>query len=416
MNYSQSLNYLNSFYNFERVLHYPNNRAWNLKRMQILLDWAGHPEKNFFPVLIAGTKGKGSTGFFLESILSASGISAGFYSSPHLETPRERIRLNGRMISESAWTRGFEKIKSILERHSLPKTLGDFTYFEIMTLLALLVFKERKVKIGIFEAGMGGRLDATNVLNAKIAILTPVYLDHEAFLGNTIAKIAREKVAIVRPGADVVVSPQLQEADQVIRQDIDKKRARLWPVVPIHNRELGLQGDYQTVNAGAALQVARLLEQKYGFQIREKDGLSGLTRKNWPGRWELLEKDREYLLDGAHNPSSIEALVRNLKKQFAKRESILIFGTSRDKKSAAMLKALSGFFDKVILSPTINPRTREVGNLLAESRNLFKMIFPVSGVQEALELSRKLSESKTLIVITGSFYLIGEARKALNHA
>ena len=218
MTYSQSLNYLNSFLNLERIIFTPNNRLWNLERMELLLKWFSHPEKSFFPVLIAGTKGKGSTGFFLESILIEAGIRTGFYSSPHLEDPRERIRIQGRMISKKVWCKGVEAIRRVLKKYSVSplrmpprfekEIMRGVTYFEILTLLAALLFKKAGIKAGIFEVGMGGRLDATNALGAKVVILTPVHLDHEAILGGTIAKIAVEKAAVVHKGSEVVLSPQ----------------------------------------------------------------------------------------------------------------------------------------------------------------------------------------------------------------
>jgi len=208
MNYSESLRYLNSFLNLERITFIPGNRLWNLRRMQILLKWFPPKKRaqDFLPILIAGTKGKGSTGYFLESILGASRIPCGFYTSPHLEDPRERIRIRGRMVSRGVWTRGVNQIRKGLTGRRLPPAAGEFTYFEIMTLLAILLFRQAGLRIGIFEVGMGGRLDATNALAAPLVILTPINLDHEAFLGNTVGKIAAEKAAIIHRGARVVVT------------------------------------------------------------------------------------------------------------------------------------------------------------------------------------------------------------------
>ncbi len=415
MKYSDSLHYLNSFLNFERITYHPKNHLWNLDRMRILLDWFDHPEKNFFPILIAGTKGKGSTGFFLESVLAASGIRTGFYSSPHLEDPRERIRLATKMVSQREWLNGIREIHRVLSKRHLNPGYGDFTYFEIMTLLAMLIFRKQGIQVGIFEVGMGGRLDATNVLNAQLAILTPIYLDHEAFLGNTVTQIAREKAAIIRPNADVVVSPQSPEARLVIDREIRKKKAGLLKAAP-YKGSVGLAGDYQKINAGAAVQAAKVLRQKHGFSIPNQAIFKGLKASGWPGRFERFSGRPEYVLDGAHNPSSIEALTRVLRKKYAGRDRLLIFGTSRDKKSAAMLKELGSFFDRVILAPLPTVRSQEMAVLMREARPHFRFIFPAFNIRRALDLAKQIAQAKTLVVATGSFYLIGEIRKLIRHA
>lgn len=409
MRYTASLRYLHSFLNLERIQFHPQNRLWNLERIRFLMDWFGDPSKSFFPILIAGTKGKGSTGFFLESILKGSGIPVGFYSSPHLEDPRERIRLQGKLVSKQNWAEGVHKIQGLLKRKKLPPGFGDFTYFEIMTLLAVLLFKEAKVKIAIFEVGMGGRLDATNILDAELVILTPIHLDHEAFLGNTIAKIAREKAAIIRRGADVVMSPQAKPAEREILSRVRKMNARLWRS-SFYEGRLGLEGDFQRINAGSAVKAAMVLRESCGFNVSKSGIVQGLRNHGWPGR---LERLRGILLDGAHNPASAAALVGYLKKRFRWRESILIFGTSRDKRSDLMLQKLGGFFPTAILTRAATPRAQEIGKLLIEARPYFKTIYPAATTQEALDLARRLSGPKTLIVVTGSFYLIGEARKIL---
>ncbi len=412
MDYSNSLHYLNSFLNLERI-QVPTPRTWNLGRMRLLMDWAGHPEKSFFPVLIAGTKGKGSTGFFLESILKASGQRTGFYSSPHLQDPRERIRLNGKMISKNLWAKEIGKIRRMLSGRRLPKSLGEFTYFEIMTLLAMLAFKKEGVEIAIFEIGMGGRLDATNVLRPKLVMLTPVHLDHEAILGNTIAKIAGEKAAIIKPRSYVVAAPQVPEAMKVIRAQVRKAKARLYPhangrQVPA---KLGLAGDFQRMNAGVAVQAANLLQSRFGFQITPQGRLKGLANRHWPGRMETIRSGGvEFLLDGAHNPISIEALVRNLKQMSPARKQILVFGTARDKKADRMLSILAQSFDEVILTHAANPRSYEVEALLLKAKGLFKRIYPFAKVSEAIAFAQRHASSKSRVVVTGSFYLIGEAR------
>lgn len=472
MRYSDSLRYLSRFLNLEQITFQPDNRLWNLERMKILLEWFGHPEKDFFSVIIAGTKGKGSSGFFLESILLESGIPVGFYHSPHLEEPTERIRLNGRSISRRLWGKGLDQIRRVLNRRKIPlrlgppqrgrtrragqpfavpSRLGEFTYFEILTLLAILTFKSQGIRTGIFEVGMGGRLDATNALRAPLAILTPISLDHEAILGSTVQKIAGEKAAVIHPRAQVVVGPQKKEALEVIRRRAVKVKARMWyafPVPPMSfpnavvgnpdsgsplktcgddmkkvngQLRIGLKGDYQESNAEMAAEAARVLRSSFGFPISNTAIYKGLRHTGWPGRWELFGKGPLFLLDGAHNPASVQALVRNLKKMYPRRkrglspfsETILIFGVSRDKRSREMLQILSGYFTTVILTSGFSPRAKEMETLLVEARDLFPRIFPAAGVQDALRLARGFAAKKGLVVATGSFYLIGEMRRLL---
>lgn len=414
MNYSDSLRYLDSFLNLERISLTSSGRSWNLDRMRLLLKWFGNPEKNLLTVLIAGTKGKGSTGFFLDSVLHHAGYRTGFYSSPHLQDPRERIRLNGRLVSKDLWISGIREIRKGLLNKDLPPSLGDFTYFEIMTLLAVLIFKRARVQAAVFEVGMGGRLDATNALSPEIVLLTPIHLDHEAILGNTIAKIAGEKAAIIKPNVHAVVAPQSQEAMRKISARILQQKAKRWAAADTGKYSLGLEGDYQKVNAGMALRAAFLLRDFYGLSFSEKAVKKGLeTRQQWPGRMELFKGKPDVLLDGAHNPISIEALVRNLERLSRGRRRVLVFGTSRDKKADIMLKTLSGFFDRVILTQAPNPRSYEVGALLFKAGGLFKQILPCREIAEAVFLAKKLAGPDGLVVVTGSFYVIGEARKNL---
>jgi dihydrofolate synthase/folylpolyglutamate synthase len=414
MNYSNSLRYLNSFLNLERIIYHPKNWIWNLERMRFLLRVFGEPQKSFFPVLIAGTKGKGSTGFFLQSILKASGVRSGFYSSPHLEDPRERIRILGKTVSKECWTKGLLQIQSRLKSQKVPKGMGDFTYFELMTLLAVLLFREANVEVGIFEAGLGGRLDATNVLDVRLSILTPIELDHEQILGRTVAKIAGEKAAIVRRYGDVVVAPQRhREAMEVIRRQCRAKKARSVFSGNAAGFDLGLAGDFQRMNAGAALEAAVLLKEHYGFKVSPRGILQGLQAKDWPGRFELFRGHPDILLDAAHNPASVTVLVRNLQKMYPKRRRILLFASSRDKRSDQMLEVLGSYFSEVILTRIPNTRSQEIGTLLAQARGFFRQIYPVATATEAWSLAKELADRQTLVVVTGSFYLLGEIRKMI---
>ncbi len=408
MNFSESLSYLNSFLNFER-LHHTGNFAWNLRRMRILLEWAGHPEKNYPRVVIAGTKGKGSTGFFLESFLESYGVRTGFYSSPHLQDPRERIRIRGRIISREAWAREVSEVRRLLQRRKMPAACGAVTYFEILTLMAALAFKRAGVQVGIFEAGLGGRLDATHALKAGLAIITPIHFDHEAILGNTLAKIAGEKAALIEPGGAVVTGHQPAPALAVITRQARKQKALLYRSNPYPGK-LALEGDFQRANAGSAWKALEILKEKHGLVLGKN---ARKTSFKWPARLELIRKaGGSFLLDGAHNPVSIQALVRNLQKG-KKRVPLAVFGVSRDKNSELMLKNLSRYFKEIILVKNPGPRAQAPAILLKQARGLFRLVFTVPDVRDALELAKARAGTNTAVV-TGSFYLAGEARGLLN--
>jgi dihydrofolate synthase/folylpolyglutamate synthase len=442
MNYSRSLRFLNSFADLEKLAQLPKNPFFNLRRMEHLLKISGHPEKNFFPILIAGTTGKGSTGFFLESILKANGIRTGYYHSPHVEEPRERIRLQGEKASPELWAEGLSKVRELLQKDPVPENFGALTYFEILTFLAIWIFAKKGVRVGIFEIGLGGRLDATNILKAPLVILTPIHLDHEAFLGSTIAKIAAEKAAIIKPHGHVVIGRQCAEAFGVIRRAVKKNRGSLWRATPVSGHiPLGLAGDFQRTNAGVALKASEIVREHFGFPVSSGPSREGLRCRNWKGRMESFRRGgRHFILDGAHNPISMKSLVMslrgaapkagrrgNLSKDSRKKRSPrpasrarddekevwLIFGAMNDKNSRRMLEVLSGSFPRVVLTGIAGNRAKPVAMLVGEAKGLFNCVLTAQNAGEALALVKKASSPGATIVVTGSFYLIGEMRKLL---
>ena len=413
MNYSQALRYLNSFTDLEKLSALPGNSFFNLRRMEHLLEISRHPEKQFFPILIAGTTGKGSTGFFLESILQANGIRAGYYHSPHVETSRERIRIAGEMVSRESWTKGLSEIRKLLQARPLAAKFGRLTYFEILTFLAIWIFSKKAVEVGIFEIGLGGRLDATNVLQAPLVILTPIHLDHEAFLGNTIAKIAAEKAAILKPCGHTVIARQCPEALSVIRGAVKRSAGILWQAAPISGIPLGLDGDFQRINAGVALKAAEILGKNFNFKLSSELAKKGLCSRKWIGRMESFHRGgRQFILDGAHNPLSVKELVRSLRSS-RMRNPWLVFGAMNDKNSREMLRVLSSYFSKVILTGIAGNRAKPVAMLLEEAKGLFKCVLAAQNVRESFALVKKASRPSARVVVTGSFYLVGEARRLL---
>lgn len=414
MNFRQSLTYLNSFVNLEKIVLNPRNRLMNLDRMRYLLALFGHPEESFFPVVISGTKGKGSTGFFLQAILKEAGIPAGFYSSPHLETPRERIRVGARNISEKQWARILTRIQKKLGQEKFPRRLGDLTYFEMMTLMAVLAFQESGLRVGIFEVGMGGRLDAVNALDAELSIVTTIGLDHEAFLGNTTSKIAKEKAGIFRKGAWALLAPQDAAAWRALMKQAGLRGTTLEEVRPLQGYRLGLPGEFQKVNAALAVRASELLKTEFGFEVLPSAVRKGLLQSGWPGRLEVFPGKPEVVIDAAHNPASAEALAEAVSKNLKKKRNILVFGVSRDKKSGPMLKSLSRVSADAVLTQASAPRSQDVAVLMKESQGLFPRIFPAPNCRTALSLAKTIARPQDRILVTGSFYLAGEARTWLS--
>ena len=283
----------------------------------------------------------------------------------------------------------------------------------MLTFLAVRIFAKEGVKIGIFEIGLGGRLDATNVLKAPLVILTPIHLDHEAFLGNTISKIAAEKAAIIKPQGHTVVGKQCPDAFRVILRAVKRNRGTLWKAKPVGGIPLGLAGDFQKWNAGVALKAAEILRKYFDFSIKSERSMEGLLSGNWKGRMESFHQGgRKFILDGAHNPISMKEQVRSLKAQKV-RDPWLVFGAMNDKKSREMLRVVSGFFSKVILTGIMGNRAKPLAMLVQEAKGLFKCVLTAQNVEEALRLARKASKPGASVVVTGSFYLVGEARKLL---
>lgn len=436
MHYTEALSYLYSFLNFERFSRYSYRRELNLERMKLLLRLFDHPEKSFKSVLIAGTKGKGSTAFFLFSILRANGIRTGLYTSPHLVDFRERFRLNDRWISKSEVAGILSQIKKKLA-HKKETSLGAFTFFEISTLLALLFFKRAKIKWAVLEVGMGGRLDATNAVKQLLSIVTLIGHDHEEHLGRDIQQIASEKAAIFKKRIPFISQKQTKTALNVIRSIAKKTQSQGlisgidfktivrkeslkgsffdFRMKDLHfqNLEIALAGSYQIENAGTALAAAMTLKRQYGVPITENGIRCGLLLSDWNGRFQLIEKGGfTYILDGAHNLESMEALVRSIQKHFDKRSFATIFGISREKNCHAILPVLATISHTIVTTQAIQPRAQLTKIVTEEALPYFKNVLPSENIQEAIQLAKKTAKEK-LILITGSLFLVGEAAQAL---
>ncbi len=397
-----------------------------LERISVLLEALGRPQERFPSLHIAGTNGKGSTAAILQAILSAHGLRTGLYTSPHLVSVTERFRIDGREIAPERLADILTRIRRQVERLRLP-----VTYFEITTAAALLYFAEEDVDMAVIECGLGGRLDATNVLNPRVAVITSVALDHMAYLGRSLERIAREKAGILKPGLPVVAGHMPRRAREVILERAlrlqcpaafwgedfrvlrsGKRFSYLGNLWRLQGLELSLEGEFQKYNLGTALRALEFLRTE-GYVFREDTLRQALKRVSWPGRFEFLSVGPGVILDGAHNEEGIQALLRSLERKGID-EYTLIFGATNEggeKPYLRMLKKLIPRARVVFLCEPPGPRN-PVTLKEWEARRFppsWPPLYP-SSLPEALDQALALSPP---VVITGSLYLVGAARRLL---
>jgi dihydrofolate synthase/folylpolyglutamate synthase len=435
------------------------SHKFDLTHMRVLLAALGHPENNFPTVLIAGTNGKGSTAATLASILQASGLKTGLYTSPHLIRINERIRLNGEAIGDD----DFAVLHDVVDR-TAERLVGEGdlpwhpSFFEMLTAMAFEYFARNHPDIVVLEVGMGGRLDATNVVEPRLSIITDISLDHQKYLGETIDEIAREKAGIIRPGGVVVTLPQLPDANDVIGNAILDADARAvsavpyvppvspaggqWPVAGAQIQRYPLDvmgqqivvesllvGRHQLRNLALAIAAAEELHNqgldKQGIaQITPETVAQGIRGTRWPGRFQVVPAtgdNPEYVLDVAHNPAGAWALRSTLSAAYQDfgngREITLVFGVMRDKAMQEMTEILFPIAGHVIVTHANNPRAatadeiRQAAARVAASNDID--IEETENVAAALDRAREVAGSSGLIVITGSIYIVGEAMRTL---
>jgi len=422
MDHSEAHLYLNSFNNFESQLHKLRSEDFNLNRIWRFLDLLGNPTKELKIIHVAGTKGKGSTCAFLASILQVAGYKVGLYTSPHLHKVNERIRI---LDSANASAKGdfpgsisdeeLSVVLNSLRPHAnMIRNEGNIlTYFEVLTVTALCYFAKNKVDVVILETGLGGRLDATNAVDSSVAVITPVSLDHTRILGTALKQIAFEKAGIIKDSHQkVVIAPQEKEALDVIQN-----RCREFGVEPIlvdpdkyKKLEIGLHGSHQKINAACALEVLTVL-MSMGFKISEEAIKQGLKNVYWPGRFERIKKDPDIIVDGAHNGASAQALAQTLISEYPQRRIILILGISEDKDAATICKPLKEISASIILTKAQHPRSHEFTQ--SEGRTYFgNLPLEITGsVAQAIEKALKLAKPQDIIVVTGSIFMVAEARR-----
>jgi len=444
------------------LAHEPSHK-FDLAHMRVLLAALGHPEGKSPSVVIAGTNGKGSTASTLASILQASGYETGLYTSPHLVRINERIRLNGECISDD----DFALIHDVVGRHA-ERLVGEGdlpwhpSFFEMLTAMAFEFFARNRPDIVVLEVGMGGRLDATNVVDPRLSIITDISLDHQRFLGDTIPEIAREKAGIIRPHGVVVTLPQLPEANDVIGNTIFQLGARAVsavpyvppvspasPVYPVPGTQypgghtprqryllevLGqtitvdspLVGRHQLRNVALAIAGAVELRDQGFNQITPATIEHGIRETHWPGRFQTVSaavaESREprtesrqptYIFDVAHNPAGAWSLRSTLSASYEDRPLTMVFGVLRDKAMAEMAEILFPIAERVIVTHANNPRSATPAEIRQAAARVSADISEAETVAGALKMATESAGPDGLIVVTGSIYIVGEAMRML---
>jgi dihydrofolate synthase/folylpolyglutamate synthase len=403
MTYEAAIQYLYGLRLFGAKLGLENTRK--------LAALAGHPEQRLRFVHVAGTNGKGSTCAMLESIYRQAGLRTGLFTSPHLVSFRERIQVRGELISEKDIVRLVKKFRALLEE--FPKDHHP-TFFEVVTVMALDFFAERSCDLVIWETGLGGRLDATNIVTPLASVITNIALDHQQWLGDTLEKIAFEKAGIIKPGVPVATAADEPKALAVIRDVAKQKNAPL-TVVDANPTNLPdvlpLRGEHQRRNAVLALSVVNLLQMQIPVSAQQIE--SGLRQVQWPGRLQLLEKPdgRKILLDGAHNIAGAKVLREAVEKDFPAPKRALILGIFWDKDWRKICGILGPLAGQILTVPVSSQRTANPDDLTEACR----AANPSATVSICRSLSDALQKAaaERFVIITGSLYLIGEALELL---
>jgi dihydrofolate synthase/folylpolyglutamate synthase len=430
--YQAALDYLYSFINYENKMPpSPEHARFNLDRMRWLLHEFSNPHLAYPSIVVAGTKGKGSTSAMLESILRAAGYRTGLFSSPHLHSWRERIQVNRALIEQdevAAYVEGIKPLVARLQRRGQP------TVFELTTAIALRYFADRQVEAAVLEVGLGGRYDTVNVVTPRVSVITPISYDHMNVLGQTLAEIASAKAGIIKPGVPVVVAPQSPEAEAVIAVEAAAQNTPLWHAetealisqppasnhrypIPINPQTVGLGGAHQLINARVAVGTALLLRQQ-GLDIPDTALAEGIHSVRWPGRFEIVAQQPTIVVDGAMNGASARAL-REALATLPHQRRILVLGTSSDKDITAIARELVPGAAAVVLTRSYHPRSADAA-MLAEQvepwRDANAELICTDDIPPALEAARKLAGPDDLICVTGSLFVAAAAREALGVA
>lgn len=381
-----------------------------------LAELAGNPQKLLRFIHVAGTNGKGSTCAMLESIYRAAGLRVGLFTSPHLVSFRERIQINRQLICEAEVVRLVEQLKPMLKEFPEDHHL---TFFEVVTIMALRYFAEQKCELVIWETGLGGRLDATNIVTPLASLITNIGIEHSEWLGDTVEKIAAEKAGIIKPGVPVITTAAPEHGLEVIAAVARENGSPLTIVSPaqasqppLNTIELPLHGPHQRLNAALAIATVRALSHQ--LPVKDAALRTGLAAVDWPGRMHRLQtaSGQTILLDGAHNPDGAEALRIALQEEFPGTKPTVIFGVFRDKDSTSMCHSLAPLAGKILLTPVHSERTEDPAKLVNACRK-FNSHAPIEVCRSLADALQKAGDVP-FIIIAGSLYLVGEAMELLH--
>lgn len=428
MNYCEALDFLGS-------LQFLGSKL-GLERVRQLLAAVGNPHQKIKIVHIAGSKGKGSTSMFVDNILQAAGYKVGLFTSPHLQSIRERIRLNGEMISTGEFSDMIAEVSAV-DAKLKHGELGPATFFEVMTVSAFLYFHRAKVDIAVFEVGLGGRLDATNVCeHPEACVITPISYEHTQILGKTLDLIAREKAGIIKEGVPVISARQRRNAHEAIEEIAESKHAPITfqgrdfdyidqgliysgQLMDFRNKDslirhmiVPLLGEHQLQNASLACQTAVVLRSK-GYNISDDAIRLGLANTFWPGRMEFIREDPMIVIDGAHNGASAEALVHALRKHCNSERFTFVIGMLRDKDTTRFIRAVGPVADLVYTTKPDSPRCLEPEVLAGRFNKAFFIAQAIDDPIDALLEAISTTPANGCVVVTGSLYLVAQLRTAL---
>jgi dihydrofolate synthase/folylpolyglutamate synthase len=429
--YQEALDYIYSFVDFSRT-HQENLSPENfdLSRMVHFMDLLGSPQDKFPSLHIAGSKGKGSVSAFCASVLEKAGYQVGLYTSPHLKDFEERIQINQKPMPREVLVSYVDEIKPVVSK------VPGLTTFEIMTGLGFLYFAREDVDIGVIEVGLGGRLDATNIITPQVSVITSLYLDHTSILGDTIEEIAFEKGGIIKDGVPVISAPQVEKAISIIREIAQKKGAREVEVgrdysyrsisQSLEGQEfeitrsrdqhqlvlrIPLLGEVQAINAVTAYAALNLVREQ-GMAVDDEDIRRGFKEVNWPARFEVLQKQPPVIVDSAHNPASISKLRETIDEFFPDHELILIFGISEDKQLSGMLEEILPRTATLITTQADHPRAMDPEELARKANGYDCRIEVVPVAKNALKRGLSLMGENSVLLVAGSVFVAASARIA----
>src|ERR1700676_513854 len=440
MNYEAAVRYLLSL---GRELAAPTQAAaakFDLENITILSDRLGRPDRAYPSAQIAGTNGKGSTAAFLESILRHAGFRTGLNTSPHLEKINERIRVNGEAISDSDFAETLTRVQALIEELLASARLRAHpTYFECVTAMAFQFFAEARVDFGVFEVGLGGRLDATNILTPVVSVITRIDFDHENFLGHSLREIAGEKAGILKSGVPLVLAAQQPEAREVILTRakecrcpvietpvaycVDEQamengciRARITEVASGWSGTLApqLAGRFQLQNAINAVAAARLLSAR-GYRVSDNAMEGGIATAVWPGRLEKLQSGPDLYVDGAHNPGAARELAAFWEENFADRKILLLYGALRDKAVDEIAGVLFPHAAEVVFTEPRTSRAISASQLSEIAAHHAARSSVIADAEQALDYALSKAAPQDAIFVTGSLYLVGQLRHYWRH-